>query len=66
VQGRLEHVLPAWAAAEQGIFAIYPGNRFIPPKVRAFVEFVETRLRAAAIERPKTRSPSTAKRKARR
>jgi DNA-binding transcriptional LysR family regulator len=65
-QGCLERVLPTWAAAEQGIFAIYPGNRFIPPKVRAFVEFVETRLRAAAIERPKARAPSMAKRKARR
>jgi DNA-binding transcriptional LysR family regulator len=59
-EGRLERVLPAWAAAEQGIFAIYPGNRFIPAKVRAFVEFVETRLRAAAIAGPKARASSPA------
>ncbi|MEO7432770.1 MAG: LysR family transcriptional regulator [Dokdonella sp.] len=65
-QGRLQRVLTTWAAAEQGIFAIYPGNRFIPPKVRAFVEFVETRLRAAAIDQPTARAPSSAKRKARR
>ncbi|MEO7756516.1 MAG: LysR family transcriptional regulator [Dokdonella sp.] len=50
---RLQRVLPAWAAAEQGIYAIYPGNRFIPAKVRAFVEFVEARLRARAIDPPK-------------
>jgi len=42
---RLTHLLPAWAAAEQGIFAIYPGNRFIPTKVRAFVDFLDARLR---------------------
>lgn len=41
---RLVRLLPAWAATEQGIFAIYPGNRFIPAKVRAFVDFFETRL----------------------
>ena len=38
---RLVRVLGAWAATGQGIYAIYPGNRFIPAKVRAFVEFVE-------------------------
>jgi DNA-binding transcriptional LysR family regulator len=57
---RLLRVLPAWAAAEQGIFAIYPGNRFIPAKVRAFVEFVESRLRTAAIAAPKTRAHAAA------
>lgn len=45
---RLVRVLPAWAATEQGIFAIYPGNRFIPAKVRAFVDFVESALRPLA------------------
>jgi DNA-binding transcriptional LysR family regulator len=42
---RLVRVLPAWAAVEQGVFAIYPGNRFIPAKVRAFVDFMEDVLR---------------------
>jgi DNA-binding transcriptional LysR family regulator len=45
---RLVRVLPSWTAAEQGIFAIYPGNRFIPAKVRAFVDFVEEILRPVA------------------
>ncbi len=41
-------MLPGWAGAEQAIFAVYPTARFIPAKVRAFVEFVATRLRGAA------------------
>jgi DNA-binding transcriptional LysR family regulator len=40
-------VLPAWASAEQAIYAVYPTARFIPAKVRTFVEFVAARLRAA-------------------
>ncbi|TCO36831.1 LysR family transcriptional regulator [Dokdonella fugitiva] len=55
--GRLVRVLDAWAAMEQGIFAIYPGNRFIPAKVRAFVEFVETCVRGVgAGARPRARA----------
>jgi DNA-binding transcriptional LysR family regulator len=45
--GSLRHVLPAWVSAEQGIYAVYPSARFIPAKVRAFVDFVAARLRAA-------------------
>jgi len=44
--GRLQRVLPAWQSAEQGIYALYPSHRFIPAKVRAFVDFIEGRLRA--------------------
>ena len=43
--GQLRHVLPGWSSAEQGIYAVYPSARFIPAKVRAFVEFVAARLR---------------------
>lgn len=59
IAGRLIHLLPAWAAAEQGIFAIYPGNRFIPAKVRAFVDFVDAGLRglASASATARARSP---------
>jgi len=46
--GTLRRVLPAWGSPEQAIFAVYPTARFIPAKVRAFVEFVATRLRGAA------------------
>jgi len=43
--GALVRVLPHWQSAEQGIYAVYPSHRFIPAKVRAFVDFVESRLR---------------------
>lgn len=42
----LRHVLQGWVSAEQGIYAVYPSARFIPAKVRAFVDFVAARLRA--------------------
>jgi DNA-binding transcriptional LysR family regulator len=43
--GRLVHVLPRWSTAEQGIYAVYPSHRLIPAKVRAFVDFLEEKLR---------------------
>jgi len=43
--GALRQVLPGWESAEQGIYAVYPSARFIPAKVRAFVDFVAARLR---------------------
>lgn len=45
--GSLVRVLPYWQTPEQGIYAVYPSNRLIPAKVRAFVEFIGERLRAA-------------------
>jgi DNA-binding transcriptional LysR family regulator len=45
-RGELARVLTQWSSAEQGIYAVYPSARFIPTKVRAFVEFVATRLRS--------------------
>jgi DNA-binding transcriptional LysR family regulator len=43
--GRLVHVLPRWTTPEQGIYAVYPSHRLIPAKVRAFVDFLEEKLR---------------------
>jgi DNA-binding transcriptional LysR family regulator len=45
--GELRRVLPGWVSAEEGIYAVYPSARFIPAKVRAFVDFVAAELRAA-------------------
>ncbi len=45
--GELMRVLTAWSSAEQGIYAVYPTARFIPAKVRAFVEFVAVQLRGS-------------------
>lgn len=42
--GRLQAVLPQWATEEQGIYAIYPGYRFIPAKVRALVDYFAEKL----------------------
>jgi DNA-binding transcriptional LysR family regulator len=42
--GVLRRVLPGWSSTEQGIYAVYPSARFIPAKVRAFVEFIAARL----------------------
>jgi DNA-binding transcriptional LysR family regulator len=43
--GKLTRVLPAWTSTEQGFYAVYPSARFIPAKVRVFVEFVAEGLR---------------------
>jgi DNA-binding transcriptional LysR family regulator len=45
--GELIRVLTAWSSTEQGIYAVYPTARFIPAKVRAFVEFVALQLRGS-------------------
>lgn len=44
-RGDLKLVLPGWSTPEHGIYAVYPSYRFIPAKVRAFVDCVEQRLR---------------------
>ena len=41
---RLEPVLLDWSIGERGIYAVYPHRRFVPSKVRAFVDFFRTEL----------------------
>jgi len=60
--GTLRRVLPAWASPEQAIYAVYPTARFIPAKVRAFVEFVAQRLRGPGP--PRTSPADRAQRRA--
>jgi DNA-binding transcriptional LysR family regulator len=38
--GRLVQILPAWEAAKSWVWAVYPHARFLPLKVRAFVDFL--------------------------
>jgi DNA-binding transcriptional LysR family regulator len=38
--GALRHVLEAWEPPGSTIYAVYPGNRLISMKVRAFVDHV--------------------------
>ncbi len=45
--GRLVEVLRDWPMAgleERAVWAVYPSNRAIPPKVRAFVDFLAARI----------------------
>lgn len=42
--GRLKVVLPEYRLAETGIHAVMPQRRLVPPRVRAFVTFLEERL----------------------
>lgn len=38
--GRLVRILSGWAGAESAIWAVYPNARFLPLKVRAFIDFL--------------------------
>ncbi len=40
----LEPVLLEWSLGHRGVFAVYPHRRFVPAKVRAFVDFLRTAL----------------------
>ena len=41
---RLEPVLLEWSLGHRGIHAVYPHRRFVAAKVRAFVDFLRTKL----------------------
>lgn len=44
--GKLRAVLPAWSPAGASVFAVYPNNRHLSPKVRAFLDCLVARLTA--------------------
>jgi len=46
--GRLEQVLEACAPPELGVYALLPGTRHMPYRVRVLIEFLSERLRAAS------------------
>ena len=54
--GRLQRVLPAWQATpttfDHCIYAVYQRHRHMPPKIRAFVDFLAQALRAAGAAQP--------------
>ena len=39
-QGLLQEVLPDYSTLEFGLFAIYPHRRYLPKKVRCFIDFI--------------------------
>jgi DNA-binding transcriptional LysR family regulator len=47
--GSLARVLADFPAPPSTIYAVYPSNRLIPPKVRAFVEYVQRELKARGL-----------------
>jgi DNA-binding transcriptional LysR family regulator len=49
--GALKRVLPGWSTAARDVYAVYPSARFVPAKVRAFVDFVTAYLAGAMPER---------------
>lgn len=44
VDGSLEIVLPQWAPPEFGMFVVYSSGRYVPPKVRSFIDFLVARF----------------------
>jgi len=43
--GQLQQVLPEYSFESSGIYAVMPQRHLVPPRVRAFVEFLSNRLR---------------------
>lgn len=43
-QGKLRQILARYKLAELGIYAVYPQRSHVPPKVRAFVDFLAARF----------------------
>jgi DNA-binding transcriptional LysR family regulator len=42
--GRLVPVMPGWCGAPQPVHAVYPSNRYLSPKVRAFIDLALERF----------------------
>ena len=55
--GKLKRILAAFPLPELGIYAVYPQRAHVPPKVRAFVDFLSGALGAAG-PRKATRRPA--------
>lgn len=47
---RLEPLLLEWSLGHRGIYAVYPHRRFVPAKVRAFVDFLRAALGDGTID----------------
>lgn len=43
-QKQLVRILPGWEADELSVFAVYPNRKFLPPKVRSFIDFLAERF----------------------
>lgn len=45
-EGKLVRLLPKWTSEETPIHVIYPSTRHLSARVKAFVEFMQERMRA--------------------
>ncbi len=43
-QKQLLRILPGWDSDELSVFAVYPHRKFLPPKVRSFIDFLAERF----------------------
>lgn len=43
-EGKLEILLPGFPMQELGIYAVFPGNRYVPHRVRALVDFLAKQI----------------------
>ncbi len=41
---KLVRILPDWEADDLTVFAVYPNRKFLPPKVRSFIDFLAERF----------------------
>jgi len=42
--GRVERILEQYPSIELGLFAVFPGGRYVPHRVRALVDFLAARI----------------------
>jgi len=47
--GSLQEILPGYSTLEFGLFAIYPHRRYLPRKVRCFIDFLQREFSAEAL-----------------
>lgn len=43
-EGKVVRVLSDWETDDLGIFAVYPNRKFLPPKVRSFIDLLAERF----------------------
>lgn len=43
-QGKLVRILPGWESREFSLYAVYPNRKYLPPKVRTFIDFIVERF----------------------
>ncbi len=46
-QGKLVELFPEWYVSKPNFFAVYPSRKFLPAKLRVFIEFVRVALASA-------------------